>query len=241
MTLAFDKAAPKADLLTACDASARSIDAQGFLHVEVSNISKATVNLYIGQELYPDGKLGLNPGGAYQILRPAEELAKAVSTFNELPLMDVHIPVSAFDLMDPEVKRHMVGTTGSNAQFNAPYLQNSLTVWTASAIAGVQSKEQTELSCAYRYKIDMTPGEFQGQPYDGRMYDIQGNHVALVEEGRAGPDVVVQDSVNPALARAEQTKKIAAAVAVAFSRDAKPRTAKPNIAARIKAALHFGK
>ena len=237
MTLAFDKAAPKADLLTACDSSARTIDAQGFLHVEVNNISKATINLYIGNELDPDGSLGLNPAGAYMILRPAEELAKAVSTFNELPLMDVHIPVSAFDLMDPEVKRHMVGTTGSNAQFNAPYLQNSLTVWTASAIAGIESKEQTELSPAYRYKLDMTAGNLAGEHYDGRMFDIVGNHLCLVVEGRTGPDVVVSDSKPAPLAQVEKPVNIAAAVAVAFSRDAKPRVAKPNVAARIKAAL----
>src|SRR6202012_2673760 len=30
--------------------------------------------------------------------------------------------------------------------------------------------------------------------YDGVMRDIVGNHVALVEEGRAGPDVMVGDS-----------------------------------------------
>jgi len=40
----------------------------------------------------------------------------------------------------------------------------------------------------------MEPGEFEGQPYDGRMTEIQGNHLALVELGRAGADVVVADS-----------------------------------------------
>lgn len=39
----------------------------------------------------------------------------------------------------------------------------------------------------------MEPGEFEGQPYDGRMTEIQGNHLALVEVGRAGSDVVVAD------------------------------------------------
>ena len=39
----------------------------------------------------------------------------------------------------------------------------------------------------------MTPGDYQGEPYDGLMRDIVGNHVALVREGRAGADVVVGD------------------------------------------------
>jgi hypothetical protein len=40
----------------------------------------------------------------------------------------------------------------------------------------------------------MTPGMYEGQRYDGVMRDIQGNHVALVEVGRAGPDVMAADS-----------------------------------------------
>jgi len=39
----------------------------------------------------------------------------------------------------------------------------------------------------------MEPGEFDGQAYDGVMTEIQGNHLALVEVGRAGSDVVVSD------------------------------------------------
>ena len=50
-----------------------------------------------------------------------------------------------------------------------------------------------ELSCAYRYTPDFTPGKYEGTPYDFVMRAIRGNHVALVEEGRAGPDVVVAD------------------------------------------------
>ena len=40
----------------------------------------------------------------------------------------------------------------------------------------------------------MTPGDYEGDPYDGIMRDIVGNHVAKVKEGRAGPDVCVGDS-----------------------------------------------
>ena len=40
----------------------------------------------------------------------------------------------------------------------------------------------------------MRPGVANGVPYDGRMTQIQGNHVALVETGRAGSDVVVGDN-----------------------------------------------
>jgi hypothetical protein len=40
----------------------------------------------------------------------------------------------------------------------------------------------------------MQPGVYMGQRYDGVMTNIRANHVALVEAGRAGSDVVVMDS-----------------------------------------------
>ena len=181
--LAFDKASTK-----------RRIDAQGFLHVEDCNISKAVVNSYSGKEIPDFVSLGLDPNKVYKIYRDPKELAKAADSFNNLPLMDKHIEVSDLDLENPKVKDHLVGSTGTDAKFKAPYLVNSLVVYTRGAIDGVESKDQSELSCAYRYKIDMTPGTVDGENYDGRMTNIAGNHVAIVVEGRAGADVMVADS-----------------------------------------------
>jgi hypothetical protein len=173
--------------------SARSIDEQGFLHVEGCNISKACVSPYWGSEIPDHKELGLDPDKTYYLFRDPDELEKSASTFNNLPLMDFHVEVSAEELEDEKVRGKIVGSTGTNAVFSHPYLQNTLVIWTAGAIHGVMSKEQTELSCAYRYELDMTPGEFEGVKYDARMKNIRGNHVALVDEGRAGPDVTVKD------------------------------------------------
>lgn len=205
-SIAFDKS------------TARRIDEQGFLHVDGCNISKACINPYLGSEIPDWQALGLEATKVYQILRPAAELEKAAATFNNLPIMDVHVEVSAFDLENPKIKRHMVGSTGNNSQFQDPYLTNSLAIWTAGAIEGVESKAQTELSCAYRYEIDMSPGELAGVKYDGMMKNLRGNHVAIVVEGRAGPDVIVRDAamVKPAAS----PKKVGLAPAIrAFVQD----------------------
>src|SRR6185503_19979987 len=89
---------------------------------------------------------------------------------------------------------------------------NSLVVWTREAIQGVTSKKQRQLSSAYRYKPDMTPGVWEptGERYDGVMRDIIGNHVCLVEEGRAGADVVVGDSAEELAKMAKASKKATA-------------------------------
>jgi hypothetical protein len=51
-----------------------------------------------------------------------------------------------------------------------------------------------ELSIGYRCLYDLTPGVYNGQQYDAVQREIRGNHLALVEEGRAGPEVAVLDS-----------------------------------------------
>lgn len=170
--------------------SVRTKDEFGKLHVSASNISKATVNPYYGREIPGFERLGLDPTRVYHLLRDPEELSKAADTFNNLPILSKHVPVTA----DKPSKELVVGSTGTDAAFDEPYLRNSLVIWESGAILGIDSDVQRQLSAAYAYDADMTPGQYAGVKYDGVMRNIRGNHVALVEEGRAGPDVVVGDS-----------------------------------------------
>lgn len=181
MTLAFDRG------------TVRRYDQDGRMHVSVANLSKAKVDGYLGSEIPDCDRLGLQPNRVYQLLRDPEELAKAASTFRNVPLLSAHVPVTAEEPR-PEV---VVGCIGSDARFEAPFLKASLVVWDGAAIAGIESEEQRELSCGYRYTPDMTPGTFQGRRYDGVMRRIVANHVALVPEGRVGPDAVVGDGGIP--------------------------------------------
>lgn len=173
----------------ALDRSARRTDADGRLHVDRSHISKATVNPYYGKEIPGYEALGLAPDKVYRLLRDPVELERAASTFARLPVLSEHVPVTV-EAPRPDL---VVGAIGSEVVFAAPYLDADLCVWDATAIAGIETDKVRELSCAYRYVPVMEPGEFEGQPYDGRMTEIQGNHLALVEVGRAGSDVVVAD------------------------------------------------
>jgi hypothetical protein len=177
--LAYDRAA-----------SVRTISKDGRLHVAISNISKATVSPYHCTEIPRWRELGLDPDRTYQFLRDPDELEKAVPSFNNLPLLNAHSPVTAAN-HSPDL---VIGATGSDAKFEAPYLKNSLVIWAKDAIDAVESGEQREISCGYYWTADMTPGVFNGERFDGVMRNIIGSHVALVAEGRAGPDVLVADS-----------------------------------------------
>ena len=182
-------------------ATARRIDlATGHMHVESTPISKANVCGYLGSEINEvmrdkPGWVPLAPDVMYQMLRDPDELAKAADSFNGKPLLLVHKPLSATD----HPKELVIGSTGTKAVFEDPYLKNDLSVWEQDGIEGIESDAKKELSSAYSYRADMTPGTFRGAKYDGVMRDIRGNHVAVVKEGRAGPDVVVGDAAIPKL------------------------------------------
>jgi hypothetical protein len=197
-------------------ATVRSFDKDGRLHIELTPISKANVCPYYGREIPNSKALGLQPDKIYYLLRDPKELAKAATTFNNIPLLNEHIPVTA---ADPQ-KMAVVGSTGTDAEFDGTYLKNSLVVWDADSIAGIETDEKKELSSAYRYVADMTPGVHEGQPYDGVMRDIVGNHVALVIEGRAGSDVVVGDSLSLELKEMAKAKQLAAALKPFLAQDA---------------------
>lgn len=184
-TIAFDKS------------SVRSYDKDGRLHVAVTPISKANVCPYMGKEIPGWDSLGLDPNKVYNMYRDPAELEKGAASFNNLPLLKKHIQVSA----DAPMKDDVVGSIGSDVHFDAPYLKASLCVWDSEAIALIDAQELDELSSAYHYVPIMEPGTTpEGEAYDGRMTDIIGNHLALVETGRAGPDVAVADSMPTELA-----------------------------------------
>jgi len=183
----------------------RDFDDVGRMKVALAHISKACVNPYYGKEIPGCEALGLDPERIYQLFRDPNELEKAASTFNNIQILIRHTPVTADDHKPDEI----VGTTGTEAAFNPPYLDNSLTIWSKEGIAAIQSGLQKELSCGYGYTPVMEPGEYQGQPYDGRMTNIRGNHVALVSKGRAGPDVVVGDeALKPKQEKQMKTKPL---------------------------------
>ena len=176
----------------ALDKSGRTIDADGRLHVAKSHITKVAINPYYGKEIPDYEGLGLEPDKIYQLFRDPKELEKSAPTFARLPILKKHIPVTV-DEPQPDL---VIGAVGSDVSFNAPYLDADLVIWDKEAIAGIETKDVQELSCGYRYVPVMESGEWNGKHYDGVMTEIRGNHVALVEIGRAGSDVVVGDN-NP--------------------------------------------
>ena len=180
-TLAFDKG------------SVRSVDENGFLHVKISPLTRVQVAPYYGKEIPGWRSLGLDPDKIYKGYRPESELKKAttIESINGIPIQLRHHP----DFAEDPAKDTRIGATGTDGKYASPYLMNSLHFFDKKARDLIESEALRELSLAYRYKPDFTPGKTEdGQEYDFIMRDISGNHLALVEQGRAGHEVLVYDS-----------------------------------------------
>ncbi len=186
------------------DKTMREKDIDGRMFVSDCNISKACINPYRGSEIPNWVALGLDPNRIYKCYRDPAELEAGAESFNGVQLLIVHRAVSA---TQPE-QRLVVGSV-YNARFRAPYLMADLAVWTQDAVNEIERHRKEELSCGYRYRAVVEEGFLQGERFDIRMVDIIGNHVALVEEGRAGPDVVVPDSLPPEFKKMRFPKLIA--------------------------------
>ena len=181
-----------ADLIAFDRASVRTMDDNGFMHVKISPFTKEQVAPYYGREIPGYRELGLDPEKIYYGYRPAEELSKpeTVASINGIPVQLRHHA----EFADAPARETRVGATGTDAEWRAPYLLNSLVIFDADAQKAINSGALRELSLAYHYRPEIKAGEFDGQHYDFIMRDIRGNHLALVEEGRAGADVLVYDS-----------------------------------------------
>lgn len=170
--------------------SVRYRDENGNLHVVSTPITKEGVAGYYGAELPGWQELGLDPQRMYYGYRPADELIKSIPTWKRMPLLSGHHEVTP---RNPQ-KEHNAGNLGSDVVWMPPYLKSDMVIIDEDAQEGVEDGSVDELSGSYAFRPDFTPGEFNGQHYDFIMRDIKANHVALVDEGRNGKDVRVEDA-----------------------------------------------
>jgi hypothetical protein len=173
--------------------SVREIDNNGFLHVRSSPLTRVQVAPYRGDEIPDWQKLKLKPDKIYFLYRPEEELKKSETLLstNGIPIHLRHHD----DYGKPESKYTRIGSTGTDARFHYPFLENSLHIHDEDAKKRIEDGSMKELSLGYNYELDPTPGKTpEGQPYDFVMRNIRANHLALVENGRAGAQVCVHDS-----------------------------------------------
>lgn len=182
--------------------SVRERDRNGFLKVRTSCLTRDQVAPYYGREIPLWQELGLDPEKIYYGWRHPDELRAALPTFNGVPLLIEHKFDSA---VNPNTELR-VGTVGTSAAWEPPYITNALSVWDEKAIEAIENGSLRDLSCGYRYEPDFTPGKTpDGVEYDFVMRKIACNHVALVRDGRAD-GCYVEDALPEGMQMTEENK-----------------------------------
>ncbi len=91
--------------------------------------------------------------------------------------------------------KHSVGHVGDTVvPAEDRFVSATLRIQDAKAVTAIEKGELLELSCGYDCDMDMTPGEYNGEKYDGIQRGIVYNHLALLPKngGRAGNDVKIR-------------------------------------------------
>lgn len=84
------------------------------------------------------------------------------------------------------------GAVGEQIARDGDFVEATLGVFDSDLISAIERGDEREVSCGYLRAFDPTPGEYNGERYDGVQRNIRYNHVAIVTKGRAGPDVALR-------------------------------------------------
>lgn len=165
---------------------------QGYLEVPAT-ISSVGVFPY-----FEDGKVVFE-------LRPPDEVnnPESIASFRKCPVTNEHPP----QLLNPDnTKQYIEGFGGENVGWNGMGLDTDLVFTGRQSIDDIDSGKKKELSPGYTVEAEETAGYWDPKTqqygpdvrgdgvirYDRIQRKIRGNHIALVSQGRQGPDVSVK-------------------------------------------------
>lgn len=135
---------------------------------------------------------------------------ESLATLAGVPVTDDHPNVKDPEvlLLTPEnVRDFMVGYTGDGiGEADNRFVTATVTVTDADVIKAVESGK-TEVSCGYVRDLEDETGVYDGVPYDCRQRNIVYNHLAIVDRGRAGPEVRIRLDAADAV-QIEETKPL---------------------------------
>ena len=151
-----------------------------------------------GVQMYTDAD-----GSIRREYRPESEVAspESLASFAGKAITLEHPSV----LLDSaNTKDYQIGFSGTEVVYDNGFVRAVMTITDKDAIESIMRGDAKEVSAGYRVNYDATPGVTDsGENYDGIQKEINGNHIAVVRRGRAGPQVRLHldrlDAANPYL------------------------------------------
>lgn len=172
----------------------RLYDINGWFEVPRNPLSKVGVFPYLGRSIGAP-----EPDKVYMVYRPEEELSdpETVASFRLSPFVDDHTMLGddEDDGLTPAEKKGVHGVIGERVVYDpdSRTLYGNLKVFSKALRRRMDKEGKREISCGYRCAYEQRHGVFEGQRYEYIQRRIRGNHLALVDQGRMGPDVRVLD------------------------------------------------
>lgn len=163
---------------------------EGFLRVP-ARIARTGIQEYLAVEM---GLTDREPNDIIRVYRPEEEVFSEASlnSFASKPITDNHPPEL---VSSKNAKQYSVGHSGPEVVRDGDFVKTFVQVTDADAITKIETGK-VELSNGYTSDIDWTPGVSpNGEQYDAIQRNIKGNHIAIVERGRAGPACRLADNL----------------------------------------------
>lgn len=154
----------------------------------------------IGIQAYQDGA-----GGIRNEYRAPSEVfaADAMASFKNVPVTLNHPDERLVDASN--AKRLSVGFVGENLRVDGEWLVMPITITDGDTITQIEGG-MVELSAGYLAEVQDTSGEHNGQRYDAMQTNIRGNHVAIVQQARAGSNARLNLDAADAVAINQQTE-----------------------------------
>lgn len=160
---------------------------EGYLYCLNVPIARTGVQKYLAREV------GLDGNSVVDVHRLPEEVFKgaAVASFEGMPITREHPPEEVDVRNISAYQKGHVQNVRRGAGDESEYLLADLVVTHDDLIRDILDNNVRDVSCGY--EVEYKEGS------DGKVYQvgIRGNHVAVVDSGRAGDRVAIRDSASP--------------------------------------------
>jgi len=157
-------------------------DDNGWLRIEGVELTRETVNKYLGKELDPDGVQGLEPEKVYNVYRSPEALDGAIDEFTTIDVSNEH------DMDEPDkhiVSKGSVASAEIKLDNGQKVVQGDVVIKDKPNIEAVAKKVLNAFSVGYKSILDFVAGTTPwGEPYDVKIVKIIPNHLKLTNNPR---------------------------------------------------------
>lgn len=122
---------------------------------------------------------------------------ESIQTIKMLPVVNGHPDEKLINANN--AKKLSIGYTGELVEIEQPYIIANLLITDKDSVEEVKSKRKNELSLGYTVDLVEDSGFYFGEPYEYRQTNIRYNHLALVDQARAGPEARISLDGNDAV------------------------------------------